>query len=204
MYAVIYLSRFSACYDSRHFTTAKRILRFLVTTSNLCLTYRRRPRSDGLHVVVYSDSDWASDKNDRRSFSGCAVFLNDCLISWCSCKQATIALSSTEAEYMALSDAGREVLYILNLLKQFFLVTQPVTINIDNKGAGYIGENDINNKRTKHIDVRYHFVRQHIKQKTMELFYVPTAANIADIFTKALAPEPFQKFMKMLLKPGHH
>jgi len=112
----------------------------------------------------------------------------------------TIALSSVEAEYMALSDATRETLYVYNLLSEFFPVATPVPINIDNKGAGFIAENNINNKMTKHIDVRYHFVRYYICNKLIELFYVPTAENVSDIFTKALSPDVFKKLSKVLLK----
>ena len=74
---------------------------------------------------------------------------------------------------------------------EFFTVILPIPIFVDNKGAGYIAENDINNKLTKHIDIRYHFTRQHIREKTIELFYVPSADNVADICTKALGPEVF-------------
>ena len=101
---------------------------------------------------------------------------------------------------MALSDCTKEALYAINLLGEFFTISYPVTVNIDNKGAAHIAENDINNKRTNHIDIRYHFVRQYIKNKTVELFYVPSAENVSDIFTKPLGPEVFNKLNKMLLR----
>ena len=101
---------------------------------------------------------------------------------------------------MALSDATKEVLYVFNLLKQFFTVETPASINIDNKGAGYIAENNINNKLTKHIDIRYHFVRHYISEKTAELFYVPSSENVADIFTKALGPEVFNRLAEKVVK----
>ena len=190
-FAVIYLSTFLSCYDERHFKAAKRVLRYLVTTVDKELTYHRVPKSRGLSVKIYSDSDWAGDANDRISFSGSLTFLNGSLISWNCRKQRSVALSSTEAEYMALSDATRETLYVQNLISEFFTVILPIPIFVDNKGAGYIAENDINNKLTKHIDIRYHFTRQHIREKTIELFYVPSADNVADICTKALGPEVF-------------
>ena len=200
-FAVIYLSRYSNCYDTQHFIAAKRILRYAISTVDRCLTYKKQHNSNPhqpLTITTFSDSDWASDL-DRKSFSGCAVRLNGCLVSWGCKKQVTIALSSVEAEYMALSDATRETLYVINLLQEFFNIETPVPIRIDNKGAGFIAENNVNNKRTKHIDVRHHFVRHYIANKLIELFYVPTTENIADIFTKALTTEIFNKLVNMLL-----
>ena len=195
MFAVIYLSRFSASFDVQHFRHAKRILRYLVTTVDRELTYHRNgddiPKA--LELKCYSDSDWASDKHDRKSFSGNVVFLHGCLVSWFCKKQATVALSSVEAEYMALSDATREVIYVNNLLKNVVAFKRPTAIYIDNKGAGYIAEKELNNKLTKHIDIRYHFVRQYISEKKIELFYVPSAQNIADLFTKALCADLHRK-----------
>lgn len=205
-FAVIYLTRFMNCFQVQHFVAAKRILRYLITTAEMGLTYRRNRESNtianglpDLIVTAYSDSDWASDANDRRSFSGCAIYLNGDLVSWASKKQQTVALSSVEAEYMALSDTTREVLYVTNLLKAHFKLTLPVPIRIDNKGAGYIAENNINNKMTKHIDVRHHFVRYYIKNNLIELFYVPTNANTADALTKALTPDVHKRHRDRLL-----
>ena len=128
------------------------------------------------------------------------MYLNDCAVGWFSKKQITVALSSVEAEYMALSDSTREVLYTHHLVSEFFSVKTPVPILIDNKGAGFIAENEVNNKMTKHINVRFHFVRQYIQQKLIELFHIDTQRNVSDIFTKALDPQTFQKFASMLLR----
>jgi hypothetical protein len=200
MFAVIYLSKFLACFDEQHFKAAKRVVRYLVTTIDRKLTFHQTEKSDKLKVIVYTDSDWAGDSEDRRSFSGNTVFLNGCCVSWYCKKQSTVALSSVEAEYMALSDAGKEALYAKNILTEFFTVALPIPINMDNKGAGNIAENDVNNKLTKHIDIRYHFVRQYIQKKVIELFYVPTDLNVADIFTKALGPDVFNRLACMLLR----
>ena len=153
-----------------------------------------------MKLIVYSDSDWAGDKNDRQSFSGNIVFLLNCAVCWLVKKQITPALSSVEAEYMALAEAVKEALYVFNLLKQFFNVSTPAAINIDNRGAGYIAENNVNNKLTKHIDIRYHFVRHYIETKVIELFYVPSAENVSDILTKALGPDVYKKLADLLLK----
>jgi hypothetical protein len=200
MFIVIYLSRFCAAFDASHWKAAKRVLRYLTTTIDKKLTYHQQPEGSPLNLITYSDSDWAGDQGDRRSFSGCIVYFLNCPVCWISKKQITVALSSVEAEYMALSDATKETLYVLNLLKQFFDMLTPASINIDNRGAGYIAENNINNKLTKHIDIRYHFVRHYINEKTVELFYVPSSENIADILTKALGPETFNKLAAKIVQ----
>lgn len=162
LFAVIYLSKFATCHNEQHFKAAKRILRYLVSSVGKKLTFHRQPAAAELNVKVYTDSDWAGDSTDRISFSGSLVFLNGCCISWHCKKQSTVALSSVEAEYMALSDATRETLCVRNLLSEFFTVNLPIPVNMDNKGAGHIAENDINNKLTKHNDIRHHFVRQYV------------------------------------------
>lgn len=200
MYAVIYLAKFASCYDSQHFKAAKRVLRYLVATVDHKLTYHQQPKADKLKIITYTDSDWAGDHSDRKSVSGSVVFLNGCAISWNCKKQTTVALSSVEAEYMALSDATRDTLYVRNVLTEFFKLVLPIVMNMDNIGAGHIAENDVNNKLTKHIDIRHHFVRHYIKEKVIELFYVPTADNVSDVFTKALGPETFTRLVRMILR----
>jgi hypothetical protein len=101
---------------------------------------------------------------------------------------------------MAASDATRETLYVHNLTIEFFRLFIPNTVMIDNIGAGHIAENDVNNKLTKHVDIRHHFVRHYIKTGVIELFYVPTADNVADVFTKALGPETFTRLARMILR----
>jgi len=200
MFSVIYLAKFASCHDAQHFKAAKRVLRYLVTTVDQKLTFHQQPKVGELKIITYTDSDWAGDHSDRRSFSGSVVFLNGCAVSWNCKKQATVALSSVEAEYMALSDATRETLYVHNLLSEFFTLSLPIAIDMDNIGAGHIAENDVNNKLTKHIDIKHHFVRHYIKAKIIELFYVPTADNVADVFTKALGPETFTKLVRLILR----
>ena len=198
---MIYLSGFNSCYDERHFKAAKRVLRYLVTTVGKKLTFHQMPRDKEVQLKVYTDSDHASEP-DRISISGSILYLNGCPVSWHCKKQKSVALSSTEAEYMALSDATRETLYVYNLVSEIVTVKTPLPVLVDNKGAGYIAENDINNKLTKHIDIRYHFTRQYIKKKIIELFYVSTAENVADVFTKPLSPELFTGFANKVLRCG--
>ena len=139
-------------------------------------------------MKFYDDSDWVSDPEDRKSVSGVMGFVLGSLVALTSRKQITQALSSCEAEYYAICDAMKMLLHMCMLLRQLFYVHHPVPLMIDNIGAVYMAQNAVNNKRTKHIDIRYHFIREHIKNGAVELFYVETNLNIADIMTKALSP----------------
>ena len=100
-----------------------------------------------------------------------------------------------------MTDAAKEALHVRQLLLELLptAITEPVPIHVDNMGAKYIAENLVNNKRTKHIDIRYHFIRHYIQEKTISLLHVPTHVNLADIMTKALPASTFRKLSRMLL-----
>jgi len=176
-FAVIYLSKFSNAYDLQHFKCAKRVLRYLGSTKDMRLTFHRAldtvPTSFSMLspvvIEIMSDSDWASDSLDRKSVSGCLVFVFGSLVSWMSKKQVTVALSSCEAEYYAIADGMKEGMHVENLLSEMGEVMKPTNHYIDNIGAGYMSQNAINNKRTKHIDIRYHFIS--ITSEKVDLSY---------------------------------
>ena len=200
-YAVIYMSQFTASHTKEHFKHLKRILKYLISTKDQCLTYVRQQGVgwNDISITAWSDSDWASDAMTRRSVTGCCTFVCGMLVSWVSKRQTTVALSSTEAEYMAVSDTNRDVIQVMNILSEFCKPKLPSTIFMDNVGAKFIAENSVNNKRTKHIDVRFHYIRQYVQRKLTQLVYVPTQYNLADMFTKALGPEKFLPFMRQIL-----
>ena len=167
-----------------------RVLRYLKTTIDDKLTLRVHDKSTNCcNLTIETDSDWASDITDRKSFSGSCVFYNGALLNFLTSKQATVSTSSTEAEYIAASEAVKEGLYFVNLISELTTVNLPVKTYIDNIGAGFIAQNDVNNARTKHIDVRYHLIRDWVAKGTVELFSIGTKDNRADLFTKAL-PAP--------------
>jgi len=141
----------------------------LVTTVGKKLTFHQMPRDKEVQLKVYTDSDHASEP-DRISISGSILYLNGCPVSWHCKKQKSVALSSTEVEFMALSDATRETLYVYNLVSEIVTVKTPLPVLVDNKGARYIAENDINNKLTKHIDIRYHFTRLTLRRRLSSCF----------------------------------
>jgi hypothetical protein len=203
-YAVSYLSRFTCSHTDEHFSHLKRILRYLKSTLHYKLRYTRQYITEGdiiPHMLeFYSDSDWASDWLDRKSVSGHVGFLFGNTLTWESRKQVTTALSSAESEYYALTDATKTLLHVSHLMREIMTVPPLIPMYMDNRGAQYMAENTINNKRTKHIDVRYRFVTQHVKDKKMVLNYVPTDQNTSDVFTKALGNVAFHKHSRTLLK----
>jgi hypothetical protein len=167
-----------------------------------------KPQYDGkspLKVRITSDSDWASDKIDRKSQSGQVTFIEGCLVDWSSCKQTSVTTSSTEAEYNAVSESCKNALYFKSLLEEITQIELPMKVKIDNQGAMFIAENEVNNKRTKHIDIRFHAIRDWIKKGFFKLFYVSTEENMADLLTKPLGKIKVEKFRTMLgllpLKP---
>ena len=141
------------------------------------------------NVYAYADANWAADADTRRSTSGYVFFLGSAPISWSSKRQPIVALSSTEAEYISLSHCAQESQYIRKLLIEFSVPPAPVTIFGDNIPSLKLAENHLVNARTKHIDVRYHFLRELLVNKSIVLVHVSSENMIADILTKVL-PRP--------------
>ncbi len=136
------------------------------------------------NLNCFSDSDFAGDIENRKSISGFIIYLNDNLISWSSKQQPIVTTSSTEAEYVSLSDMVKEILFIKGIIKFMGIeVKTPIKINVDNKGAIFISENPTV-KRTKHIDTRYHFIRQYVKDNIVEIEFIQSDKNKSDIMTK--------------------
>jgi hypothetical protein len=170
-------------------------LHYLAGTSNYALIYDGKTRG-GLHA--YADSDWATDAQSRRSTTGYLVKICSAIFSWNSRAQKTVALSSTEAEYMSLSDASRQVVWIKTLLQEIGLKTDPIPLSGDNQGAIFMASNPVQERRIKHIDIRYHYIRQVVKDKKIELYFIDGSKNPADMFTKNLGHVKFLEFRKQL------
>jgi len=151
-------------------------------------------------LEAYVDSDFAGNTDDRKSVTGYVVLLNGSVISWKSKKQPTVTLSSMEAEYVALTYCVMEIQFVMNLLKEMGVaVDTPVIVNEDNAGALFLAKNHSLGQRTKHIDIKYHYVRDLIENGIIEIKYVQTNWNLADIMTKSLGEEKHDKFAEMLL-----
>ena len=194
-YAVTKLSQFAANPSEDHLAKALYICRYLIGTRNYTLNYDGKSR---LGMTACVDSDWASDPNTRRSQTGYFLKLAGGIFSWYSHAQKTVALSSTEAEYMALSDCSRQVVWIRQLLGENGYQLGPIPIAGDNQGAIFISSNPVTERRSKHIDIRYHYIREVIAQGHIEVFFIDGNDNPADMFTKNLGHVKFLKFRSAL------
>lgn len=155
--------------------------------------------TEKLGLRVYSDADWASDSADRRSTSGYCASLNEgsSLISWKTRKQQTVALSTCEAEYMALASAIQECLYLEQLLRGIDAYEYAQTkVYEDNQGAIALARNPVNRQRCKHIDIKYHFIRENVNNGKFLLEYCPTEQMIADVLTKPVTKLKLKSFSR--------
>jgi hypothetical protein len=179
-----------------HWSAVKRVLRFLKNTVDHGLFYSKTT----LQLNAFCDSDWAGCPDDRRSTSGFAVFLGDCLVSWSAKKQPVVSRSSTEAEYRSLAIATTE-LYWLRMLFQEIQIPLPISpiIWCDNVSALSLATNPVYHARTKHIEVDYHFIREKVLNKDITISFISTSDQIADVFTKGLSSARFL-FLKSKLK----
>jgi len=168
-YAVSYLSRFCSAYDSQHWAALKRVLRYLKGTASHGIFLSA---ATGITAEGYLDSDWGRDEIDRKSTSGYIFLLGGSPIIWASKKQATVALSSTEAEYLALTQGTKEALHIRTLLSELgYPQSSPTPMNEDNQSCIELALNPIHHARTKHLDIQLHFFRQCISKSTIVLIY---------------------------------
>lgn len=149
--------------------------------------------------VGYSDTDWAGDLDDRKSSSGYVFQISNAAVSWLSKRQSCVALSTAEAEYMALTSATQEAVWLRQLLSDLKnKQTGPMLILEDNQAAICMAKNAQYHGRAKHIDIKYHFIREHIANAAVKLEYCSTEEMIADMFTKGLSVVRFTKLRKML------
>ncbi|MDR3547533.1 MAG: reverse transcriptase domain-containing protein [Candidatus Pacebacteria bacterium] len=209
-HAVGVLTQFISNPLPAHWHAAKRVLRYLQGTAELGLTFRGDSSNGSKSTAnpslqlgpAYADANWAGDINDRKSTSGLLVKLNGGLVSWKSKKQAVVALSSAEAEYIAAGEAVKEILWLRQLLGEMSFpqaVDAPTLLRGDNKSALAIAQSNLSNARTKHIDIRHHFIRDQIREGKVALEWVSTAEQEADIFTKALGKHPFCTFRDRIM-----
>jgi hypothetical protein len=157
-------------------------------------TFGLKNKNDYYTIKAFCDSDYAGDYETRRSTSGYIIYVNDSPISWKSKGQERVAYSSTEAEYIAMSDASKEIMFIIQLLQQMNLkVKLPATLHVDNIGAIYLSSSQMSSQRTKHIDIRHHGIKEYIEDGFIEVVFVKSENNDSDIFTKNLGNELHEK-----------
>lgn len=192
------LSRFCTDPGEVHWSLAKRVLRYLTGTSHYNIKYIKN-KNDAL--AAYTDSDWAGDVDDRKSCTGNVIMLANGPISWKSKKQASVALSTMEAEYAALAEMSREIIYVKRLLTYMGFekfVKDSINVYCDNQSAIELSKNAVFHKRSKHIDISFHFTRELIEKKVITIQYLRTELMIADIFTKSLSRDKHHKCISML------
>jgi hypothetical protein len=201
--AVVQVSKFNSNPTREHWTAVKRIMRYLRQHPNIPLVFTGRSAGNMGQCLLdaYCDADWAGDHADRKSTSGVLVKFNGDPIVWQSKKQGAVALSTAEAEYYAITTAAQELKWIKQLLKEVLPhhasksanKQNPVcTIYSDNRSAIQISSNNANHGRSKHIDIKYHFVRDDIVNNEYKLEWISSNDNPADMFTKPLGPIKFK------------
>jgi len=175
-----------------HFKVAKRVLRYLSATRDLVLLLVPSKNGDAPQLDFSSDADWAGNIDDRNSQSGYVGKLHGAVVTWGSLRQQCVSLSSVESEYVALAEAAKDAIWLRTAILAYEQ-TSPDTVDIvlkgDNQGALALAQNPGWHRRTKHIDIRYHFIRWQVEDGAIKLKYVGTSDQVADIFTKA-TPTP--------------
>ncbi|KAG8474805.1 hypothetical protein CXB51_031510 [Gossypium anomalum] len=196
-YAVSAVSRYMANPGKEHWKAVQWILRYLRGTTDVCLQFGRT--EDG--VIGYVDADFAGDLDRRRSLTGYVFTIGGCAISWKATLQTTVALSTTEAEYMAITEACKEAIWLKGLFSELNEDLQISTVFCDSQSAIFLTKDQMFHERTKHIDVRYHFVRDIIARGDIVVSKISTHENLADMMTKSL---PITKFEYCLDLVGVH
>ncbi|GJW95512.1 retrovirus-related pol polyprotein from transposon TNT 1-94 [Tanacetum coccineum] len=191
MFATCMCARYQVNPNEYHVSAVKRIFRYLKGTINLGLWY---PKDSSFDLTAYSDADHAGCHLDRKSTSDSVQFLGDKLVCWSSKKQNCVSISTTESEYVAVSGCCAQVLWMRTQLTDYGFFYDKIPIYCDSKSAITISCNPVQHTRTKHIDVRYHFIKDHVEKGTIELYFVGTEFQLADLFTKSL-PEARFKFL---------
>ena len=197
------LAQFNSNPTTTHLNAAMHVLRYLKGTRNLSIIYKRQP--DKVSMVGYSDADWGSDPNDRISYTGFCFMINGGPASYGCRKQSTVAFSSTDSEYMAVSDASREAIARAQFFEELKTPATPVLILSDSQTALEIANGTaVNHRKSKHIDIRYHTIRHYIQEEKIQVNHISSEYQITDIFTKALGPQKHQHFVELMGMRNSH
>ena len=194
-YAVGMLSRRSANPSVSDWKALKRVMRYIAGTENLALKFKHQSNEE-FKLAAFSDADWAGDAKDRKSTSGMVITVNGSIVAWASKKQTSIALSSTESEYIALSQCGKEVKWFRQILEELGMkVNGPTVLFEDNSGAISWASGS---KRTEHVDIKFHYIRDLVENAVVTMKYCPTERMIADVMTKAFSATRFEHLVNLM------
>eukprot|EP00121_Abeoforma_whisleri_P006484 Awhi_evm1s5900 len=189
------LSQHLTAYGEEHWNAALRIIKYLKGTINFGL---KIPKTNEINIEIYTDASYGTEY-DRRSRSGMVILVNGCPIVYESKRQGVIALSSAESEYIALCNCLRHTKWLMSVISQLFGLKGSVIVNIDNQPAKHVALGHNGSKLARHIDIRYHYVKEILEDKSINLEYCDTDKMIADIFTKPLGKNKFEKFRERLV-----
>ncbi|XP_020211192.1 uncharacterized protein LOC109796007 [Cajanus cajan] len=182
--------------QEHHWKAVKRILRYLQGTVHYGLHLKK---SSQLNLTAYSDSDWGSDLDDRKSTTGFCVYLGQNLVSWCSRKQQAVSRSSTEAEYRGIAAVTAELVWLKSLLSELYISVPVPKTYCDNLGAVLLAANPILHSRTKHFELDLYFVRDKVMKGEIQVIHLPARFQVADILTKSLSSFQFEEFRHKLM-----
>ena len=190
-YIVNYISQFLTCYGESHWQAVKKIMRYLAGTRDFCLAFGDSGSS--LKITGFTDADFAGCIETRKSRSGYVFLLNGAPISWCNQLQKIVTLSTAEAEYVALANGVKEAIWLRRMLNELNVECNTIPVFVDNQAAIKIASNTECNdhKRSKHIDVKFHFIRDVANCGEINIKYVQSKEQLADIFTKPLTKQQF-------------
>jgi hypothetical protein len=187
-HAMSVVARYMSNPGKEHWKAVQWIFRYLCGSSTACLSYGKS--GDGL--VGYVGSDYAGDLGRRRSLSGYVFTVGDCAVSWKACLQATVAMCTTEVEYMAVAEAAKEALWLKGIYSELCGIKSCITIHCDSQSAIYLTKDQMITEKSKHIDVRYHFVRDVIEKGLVKVCKISTHDNPADMMTKHVPVAKFE------------
>jgi phosphopantetheinyl transferase (holo-ACP synthase) len=197
-YATSMLGRYASNPGPEHIKAVKRVFRYLKGSLNYSITYSGDTKTS-LYITGYTDADYAGDKDEYKSTTGYIFYLANGPISYKSKLQPITAQSTTEAEYIALANATKEATYIKALITELGLYKQSnIPIYSDNNGAIQLAKNPAYHERSKHINVRYHLIRQKLADNTISIHYIPTKDQKADGLTKPLSKTRFKEFIDLI------
>jgi hypothetical protein len=186
-----------------HYKGLLRVIKFIVSTKNKCLVMDGKKLLNNFewNIQAFLDSDYAGDKDTRLSVSGFIIYVCGNAISWRSRAQRNVTLSSSEAEYVAVSEVCAEVMFVKQIMEFLNIKLElPIKILMDNIGAMFLTENQSVSQRTRHIDVRYHFIRDYVEDGVVQVIFVRSEHNDADVFTKNLGTETFQRHVSKFIE----
>ncbi|GKC45173.1 hypothetical protein Tco_1062895 [Tanacetum coccineum] len=186
VFVVCLCARYQENPTEKHLHAVKQIFRYLRGTINMGLWYSK---DSCIALTAFANADHAGCQDTRRSTSESMQLLGDRLVSWSSKKQKSIAISSTDVEYIALSGCCTQILWMRSQLTDYGLGFNKIPLYCDNKSAIALCCNNVQHSRLKHIDIRYHFIKEQVENGVVELYFVITEYQLADIFTKALGRE---------------